>query len=264
MVFPSQASGYVSNVGQYCTPPSRRKKRPTRCTLYGMYAPRMHVYPPGYGHSPLSSDYRPWETDLAFLEAWRRVRKNTLVDQARLYELWELVEQVSALPGAILEVGAWRGGSAALMALRLRNLGVVKELFVADTFSGVVKAGSADAYYIGGEHGNTSLDILEAFFHDLALQSYHLLAGVFPEETAHRIEGETVALCHIDVDVYQSAADTFAWVWPRLARGGVCVFDDYGFLGCEGVARFVDEIRPRTDSVVVGNLNGHAVVVKTQ
>lgn len=223
----------------------------------------MYVYPKGYGHSPVSSDYRPWEADLGFYEAWRRVRDNTLVDTARLFELWELVEQTAGVPGAILEVGAWRGGSAALMGLRLRDLGVEKRLYVADTFAGVAKAGAEDPYYRGGEHGNTSLDIISEFFHYLGLQNYELLEGVFPEETAHRVQDDSIALCHIDVDVYQSAVDVFSWVWPRLPRGGVCVFDDYGFLGCEGVTRVVGEIRMRGDCVVVANLNGHAVVVKT-
>lgn len=224
----------------------------------------IHVYPRGYGHTPVAADYRPWEADADFYEAWRLVRNNTLVDAARLWELWELVEQISHVPGAILEVGVWRGGSSALMGLRARQLGATKTLYVADTFSGVVKAGDDDAYYRGGEHGDTSLDIISSFFHDLALQNYQLLEGVFPEETAHRVRDEQVALCHIDVDVYRSAADVFAWVWPRLPRGGVCVFDDYGFLGCEGVTRFVHEIRAQRDLVAVTNLNGHAVVVKTQ
>lgn len=224
----------------------------------------MHVYPKGYGHSPVSSDYRPWEADLGFYEAWRRVRDNTLVDAARLWELWELVEQIAGTPGAILEVGAWRGGSGALMGLRLRDQGVEKRLYVADTFAGVAKAGAEDPYYRGGEHGDTSLDIVSSFYDYLGLPNYELLEGVFPEETAHRVEKETFALCHIDVDVYQSAADVFFWVWPRIPRGGVCVFDDYGFLGCEGVTRFVHEIRQRDDLIVVANTNGHAIAVKTQ
>lgn len=224
----------------------------------------IHVYPPGYGHSPVVADYRPWETDIAFYEAWSRVRNNTLVDTPRLWELWELVEQIAQLPGAILEVGAWRGGSSALMGLRLRNLGVTKRVYIADTFAGVAKASGEDPYYRGGEHCDTSLDIITSFFHYLALQNYELLEGVFPEETAHRVQDKNVALCHIDVDVYRSAADIFFWVWPRLPRGGVCVFDDYGFFGCEGVTQFVNEIRLQRDLFVVSNLNGHAVVVKTQ
>ena len=42
------------------------------------------------------------------------------------------------------------------------------------------------------------------------------------------------------------------------------MFDDYGFFGCEGVAAFVDrELRGQPGQIVLHNLNGHAVVVKT-
>ncbi|SIQ57819.1 O-methyltransferase [Alkalispirochaeta americana] len=224
-----------------------------------------HVYPPGYGHSPLSSDYRPWEADIPFLDAWRRVRAYTMVDQARLFELWELTGQLSPdISGAVLEVGAWRGGSAGLMGLRLLQRGDSRPLVVADTFCGVAKAGEEDPYYRGGEHGDTSLDRVSAFLHDLGLPDCTVLAGVFPEETAHRVPSADIAFCHIDVDVYQSAQDVFEWAWPRMPPGGIVVFDDYGFLGCEGVTRYVHSLRDRSDGVVLANLNGHAVVVKTR
>ncbi len=222
------------------------------------------LYPPGYGHSPIAADYRPWEADRSFLLAWGRVRDNTMVDQARLYELWELLAEVPLeIPGAVLEVGSWRGGSAGLLGLRLKELELSRPLLVADTFTGVAKAGTEDPYYTGGEHADTSLDRVTAFLDDLDLPDYTVLSGIFPDETAHRVPVADIAFCHIDVDVYQSARDVFEWTWPRMPAGGIVVFDDYGFLGCEGVTRYVHSLRKTPGLVVVGNLNGHAVVVKT-
>ena len=66
------------------------------------------------------------------------------------------------------------------------------------------------------------------------------------------------------VDVYQSAKEVFHRAWPRICSGGIVVFDDYGFFCCEGVATLVDqEIRGLPGLIVLHNLNGHAVVVKT-
>jgi O-methyltransferase len=96
----------------------------------------------------------------------------------------------------------------------------------------------------------------------MGLQNVELLQGVFPEDTAQSIADRTFRLCHCDVDVYQSAKDVFDWVWPRLAQGGVVVFDDYGFPACPGVTKFVDEQRLLDDRLVVHNLNGHGIVVK--
>jgi O-methyltransferase len=97
---------------------------------------------------------------------------------------------------------------------------------------------------------------------DLALSNIQILQGIFPEDTAHEIESAQFVLCHIDVDVYQSALDVFQWVWPRLHSGGFVVFDDYGFYGCEGVTKLVNEIALRPDLLFVHNLNGHALLVK--
>ena len=64
---------------------------------------------------PISS-YAPWQADEDFQRIYRAVRKNTLVDVWRCYELWTLVGELREVPGAIVEVGVWRGGSGAIMA----------------------------------------------------------------------------------------------------------------------------------------------------
>lgn len=223
----------------------------------------VRFYPAGYGPLTTAADYRPFDVETDFLAVWRVVRGNTLVDRIRLHELWHLVAQAFKVPGDVLEVGSWRGGSAGVIARRALDFDATRVVFVADTFSGVVKAGDNDPYYRGGEHANTSVETVQQLFDRLEVNNTVILQGMFPEDTAARIADRRFALCHIDVDVYQSASDVFDWIWPRLSRGGVVVFDDYGFLGCEGVTRLVHELRQRPDLVALGNPNGHAVLVKT-
>lgn len=219
-------------------------------------------YPKGYGPVQPIADYRPWELDSAFQRAAELCRSHTKVDEYRLWELWQLIGQIAPLEGDILEVGVWRGGSAGLMGLALDTLNLKRHLWLADTFEGVVKAGPKDDYYKGGEHADTTLEIVEAFLNNLRLTDVTVLPGVFPEDTAHLVECDAIALCHIDVDVYQSAKDVLEWVWPRMPVGGIIVYDDYGFYGCEGVTALVNEEAARTDRLVIHNLNGHAVVIK--
>jgi len=221
-------------------------------------------YPRGYGKVEPLADYRPWELDQEFLDSVDICQDHTKVDILRLYELWHLVGQLREVPGDILEVGVWRGGSAGLLGLAVNNFGQRRHLWLADTFAGVVKAGPRDDYYKGGEHADTTLETVEAFLNNLRLTDYSVLSGVFPEETAHLVECDAVALCHIDVDVYQSAKDVADWVWPRMPVGGIIVYDDFGFYGCEGVTAFVNEEAARADRLVIQNVNGHALVVKTQ
>jgi len=219
-------------------------------------------YPKGYGPVQPIADYRPWELDPAFQRAVELCRSHTKVDEYRLWELWQIIGQIGAVEGDILEVGVWRGGSAGLMGLALDTFNLKRHLWLADTFEGVVKAGPKDDYYKGGEHADTTLEIVDTFLNNLRLTDVTVLPGVFPEDTAHLVECDAIALCHIDVDVYQSAKDVLNWVWPRMPVGGIIVYDDYGFYGCEGVTALVNEEAARTDRLVIHNLNGHAVVIK--
>jgi O-methyltransferase len=226
--------------------------------------PSRRQYPPGYGIVEPVANYRPWEISPEFQSIYRQIKEHTMVDVFRLWTLWYLCSELPA--GELLEVGSWRGGSGALIASAVA--GSSRTVYLADTFSGVVKAGKRDTYYTGGEHANTSPRRVRGLLKRMGLNNVKLLVGVFPEDTAGRISEERFAFCHIDVDVYRSAKDTFQWVWPRLTPGGVVVFDDYGFYGCEGVTSFVEELRATepTDGdrfVVIPSLSGQAILVRS-
>lgn len=207
--------------------------------------------------------YSPWLQDAEFRCCHAAIRSHTLVDVYRCWELWHLLGQVRAVPGDVLEVGTWRGGTGALLASRAAGLGLGAEIVLCDTFTGVVKTGAQDQGYRGGEHADTALPVVQELLRRLGLANVRVLQGIFPEDTGGSVADRTFRLCHIDVDAYRSAKDVLDWVWPRLATGGVVVFDDFGFASTAGIALLVHEQERRTDLVCVQNLNGHAVIVKT-
>jgi len=209
-----------------------------------------------------AATYAPWILDTAFNEAYKTVKNVTQVDLYRCYELWELVEQSIKLNGALLEVGVWRGGSGALIAKKAKILGLKDTVYLCDTFKGVVKVGSIDSWYKGGEYADTSAKIVEDLCRNLKLDKTRILSGIFPDETAKFIKSKIFRFCHIDVDTYNSARDTLDWVWPKLVVGGIIVFDDYGFYGHDGIVKYINELRNQKDRVVIHNLNGHAIVIK--
>ena len=179
----------------------------------------------------------PWYDDEAFLATYEAVVDHTLVDIYRCWDLWSALAQVAEVPGDVLEVGVWRGGTGALMAERCRLLGLDATVVLADTFRGVVGAGSEDPWYRGGEHADTSVAMVED------------LLGRFPG---------------VRTQVYDSAKATLDWAWPRLGVGGLVVFDDYGFYECEGVAALGAELMAGAGTVLRGitSLNGHLTLVK--
>jgi O-methyltransferase len=211
---------------------------------------------------PLAT-YAPWGSDSGFLQVYGKIQSHTLVDIYRCYELWQLLPQTAGLHGAIIEVGVWRGGTGALLAERARSSGIQANIYLCDTFQGVVKAGEADPRYSGGEHATgigPARDLAEVQF---GLKNVRFLTGIFPEQTANLVSETSIRFCHIDVDVYQSARETLEWVWERLEVGGIVVYDDYGFTQTAGVTRHVNEQVGLPDRRVIYNLNGHAVIIRT-
>ncbi|MFP4374041.1 MAG: TylF/MycF/NovP-related O-methyltransferase [Spirochaetaceae bacterium] len=219
-------------------------------------------YPPGYGPVHPQADYRPWDIDPVFAPIYAAVREHTKVDEARCYLLWQAALQCGPLQGDFLEVGVWRGGTGALLCDAAARLDDDRHVYLADTFRGVVKAGPKDDYYSGGEHADTSRDTVEELLGELDTNNHTVLEGIFPEETGGAVPDGPIALCHVDVDVYRSARDVTEWVWPRLPSGGIIVYDDYGFYGCEGVTAFGNEELERRDRLFLHNLSGQAFVIK--
>lgn len=213
----------------------------------------------GYAPVLFSATYAPWMAEPVFLDAYRQVAMHTMVDPPRCYELWSVLPQTPT--GAVLQVGAWRGGSGVLLAMRVPE----SPVYLADTFTGLVKRSDRDngCDWGNGSFAEGSADQVESLALACDCRNITILEGVFPEETVGGLpEDVQFRFVHIDVDFYQSAKDTFEWVWPRVMQGGVVVFDDYGFVECQGVRAFVDELRGEKDRLVLHNLNGHAIVVK--
>lgn len=207
------------------------------------------------------STYSPWLHDEAFLKTYDAIKDNTLVDIYRCFELWQISERLKISEAAIIEVGVWRGGTAALLAKANKNNSPV---YLCDTFEGVAKAGEKDNQYKGGEHADTSEEIVETLMKQQGVSDFHILKGIFPDVNAELLEYKKFKICHIDVDVYESAKDIFNWVWPRLIIGGVVVFDDYGFAACSGITQLVNELAANTaNAFFVHNINGHGLLIKT-
>jgi O-methyltransferase len=206
--------------------------------------------------------YSPWYSDPEFSEVYMAIHKHTGLDMYRQYELWSIAKQLGAVEGCFLEVGVFRGGSGALLAHVAANSSPQRQVFLADTFTGVVKAGEKDTDYRNGMHHESSVRVVEDLLASMNLTNTTVLEGIFPEETGGRVTSDKIALLHSDVDVYQSSRDVVEWALPRLSVGGVIIFDDYGFYSCEGVTRYVNELRADENLFFIHNLNGHAVFIK--
>lgn len=211
-----------------------------------------------------SANYSPWNIDKAFNQTYDQIQASTLVDKHRCFELWKLIEQSVKLEyGDIIEIGVWRGGTGALIAKQAAACKIPATVYLCDTFTGVVKASDKDSVYNGGEHSDASEQMVkDLIYKQMNIDNVQIFKGVFPDQTGDKMQNMKFRFCHIDVDVYQSAKDIVDWIWDKMVKGGIIVYDDYGFNGCDGITQYVEEQLHYQDRLIIHNLNGHAVVIK--
>ena len=80
-----------------------------------------------------------------------------------------------------------RGGTAIIISKSANIHSPNSNIYLCDTFEGVVKAGEHDNRYVGGEHADTSEESVQKLINKFSLNNTQLLKGIFPDDTGHII-----------------------------------------------------------------------------
>ncbi len=163
------------------------------------------------------------------------------------YSLWALTGAVAGRPGALAEVGVYRGGSAKFICAAKGDAA----LHLFDTFAGMPSVDSAsDGGFHEGDYFDTSLERVRAYLADFPNVHFH--AGLFPiSAAALESTAATFKLVHLDVDLYSSTLAALRWFYPRMEPGGLIVTHDYADVTVPGVQRAFDEFfRDKPETVV--------------
>lgn len=198
-----------------------------------------------------------WEDDCEFMDIFARI-EYTLVDHARCYILFQFAKQAAELHGDVAEVGVYKGGTAKLLALTFLPR-AKKTVHLFDTFEGMPPAEAEKDHHREGDLGDTSLEAVQRQLQDC--DNVQLYKGRFPD-TAGAIENSRFCMVHIDADIYRSVKDSCEFFYPRLERGGIMVFDDYGFISCPGARKAVDEFFSDKAELPVYLPSGQCVVMR--
>jgi O-methyltransferase len=200
----------------------------------------------------------PSDMERSFESIAVRCAPYTMTPRERQYGLYKAVEYVvsKGVEGAVVECGVWRGGSCMAAALTLEQLGRTdRDLYLYDTFAGMTKPGDFDV-----DQTSTSAlrtwersqrgDVNEWCYASLADVRANLASTGYPEQRLHFIAGDVlqtiparapqcIAILRLDTDFYESTRHEMQYLFPRLARGGVLIVDDYGHW--QGAKKAVDE-----------------------
>lgn len=118
-------------------------------------------------------------------------------------------------PGAFVEVGVFRGGTA----WHLQGLATEqqRELYLYDTFEGIPYQGASDRHAVG-DFSETSYEEVAAL-----LPLAHVVKGIFPGSA---IDMPRIAFAHLDCDQYRSVLESAQYLETLMVPAGVIWFDD--------------------------------------
>lgn len=198
----------------------------------------------------------PWRSP-AFQRLFAEVSTHSLLSPDRAWVLNSELRQAVTTPGAIYELGVYRGGSAALLQSVNQETGAGRTLRLFDTFEGMPAVDANRDLHSAGDFADTSEEEVRSLF--AGLDNIDIRKGFIPATFAG-LDADIICFAHIDLDIYRSILDACEFVYPRLSPGGVIVFDDYGFPSCPGARQAVDEFFSDKPEVPLSLSTAQAVV----
>ena len=180
--------------------------------------------------------YAPWKADREFLKKFEEVAKHSLLAAPRCWVLYSAIKQALPVNGELWECGVYRGGTAYLLKLLRDEFAASKKVRLFDSFAGMPKTDDLKDVHKAGDFANTSLDAVRSLVGTGGVE-YH--PGFIPQ-TFEGLSVDQIAFAHVDLDLHDAILESCKFIYPRLSKGGVMVFDDYGFPSCPGARIAID------------------------
>lgn len=160
----------------------------------------------------------------------RRVATST--DRVRFATFALALETIQRdqIPGAIAELGVWRGVTSSFVHAHCPK----RPLYLFDTFSGFPGEHETDRRF-----RDTSVDVVKRRIGDCSNVFFRV--GIFPG-TSYGLENQSFALVVLDADKYEPTSAGLNFFYPRVSKGGYIFLHDYNSPESEqGVSRAVRE-----------------------
>lgn len=163
------------------------------------------------------------------------------------------------IKGAIVECGVWKGGSIAAMMYRLSQLkDTSREIYLFDTFAGMTEPTDVDKKYNSNKPAALKFKKMQRSDHNewcyapLNQVKTTIDAVPYPNDKVHYVVGDvlettprqadtisSIAILRIGVDFYEGTKVCLETLYPKVAKGGIVILDDYGIW--KGAKKATDE-----------------------
>ena len=139
----------------------------------------------------------------------------------------QIISQTRDIPGVYVEIGTYRGDSAQAALEYMRQARIEREAYFLDTYEGFsydVAHTSTDVSW-ANTHGDTSKDLVEKRL--IKYKNANFVKTDIIEDDLPLTINE-IAVCNIDVDIYEAVEATLIKVSPMMSPGGVIMVEDFG------------------------------------
>ncbi len=174
----------------------------------------------------------------------RAMERGCMLPECKLFNLFILIYfGLENIPGDIIELGSYKGGSAVFMADIVKSLGRSTQVWALDSFEGMPTTDPVRDLHSKGDFSDTSYEDLLSYTKDNGLDTHlNIVKGTFDktlEGVAQR--AKSFSLAHIDCDIYEAVKYSIIGSWPYLANGAFLIFDDALQSSCLGALQAVEE-----------------------
>lgn len=163
---------------------------------------------------------------------------------------YELYKRIVGLPGEVIECGVFKGASLIRFATyrEILESQISRKIIGFDAFGKFPDNVSmaTDKQFIKNFEidagGGIPKEDLESILKHKNFQNVFLVKGFIPDtfsEYFGKKPATQIALLHIDVDVYEATKACLDYLYERVVKGGIIVFDDYGQV--DGATRAINE-----------------------
>ncbi|HSC54381.1 MAG TPA: TylF/MycF/NovP-related O-methyltransferase [Phnomibacter sp.] len=183
----------------------------------------------------LIKDYKHYRLNEDLNKIYEQVKDHTMIDPALLHDNLKLIDSVSDIAGDIAECGVWKGGMSAAMAIRDQQQ---RHFYLFDSFEGLPIATAADgkeaAAYQTGKMGfpkyynncktdeSSAIEIMRK-----TGKPFSTIKGWFEYTMPVFTESDSLAVLRLDGDWYESTRTALTYLYPKVAKGGLVIIDDY-------------------------------------
>lgn len=167
---------------------------------------------------------------------------------------------LNKVDGVVAEFGCFEGHTAIQIAHAMKKMGDKSPFYLFDSFQGVPESTHPDDKY--WKKGALTAEYEEVKKRFASFESVKIVKGYF-RETLPDHANLRIKFAHVDADLYVSIKEVNAWLFGRMEKMGVIIYDDYGFETCEGAMKAVDEdLASRSDFFKWYLPTGQMMVVK--